>query len=234
MSLVVWIHGGGWVSGDRRRTRQMPSFFKEHDILFASANYPLEASTEISLVNLQILALQGLDRWLSDNPLKTKYPGAFGNIVLLAHSAGAHLVALAEKLNGWNSQVSAIVLMDSSAYDLETRYLHARPKQRQQFAHLIGLDTRPHADHGSVLRSYSPALIPSQIRKGPQLRVIIVTSQRPGAYYSAKKLEKSFAAPGYQSSFFEFNWSHDQFPAAIGADQQMNNILLSAVSPISK
>jgi len=232
-ALVVWIHGGGWVSGDRRRTRRMPTFFREHNILFVSANYPLSANAETTLIDLQILALQGLDKWLTENPLKEKYPEAFANIMLLAHSAGSHLVALTDKMHGWNAAVSSLVLMDSGAYDLETRYRHARPQQRRQFARLLGLDSQPRAEHDSMLRSFSPALLDPKPRQGRPLKVIIMTSQRPGAYYAARQLERSYNAPGYKASLVQFCWSHEEFPDAIGVDQQINRLLLSTIASSS-
>lgn len=230
-SLVVWIHGGGWVSGDRRRTRSMPTFFREHNILFISVNYPLATRTETTLIDLQMLALEGLDEWLTNNPLKEEFPEAFSNIMLLAHSAGSHLVALTDKIHGWNPSVRSMVLMDSGAYDLATRYQHARPQQRHQFAHLLGLDSRPQEEHGSILRSFSPALLPPKHRHGRPLKVIIITSPRLGAYYSAKQLEQSYNTPGYEVSLVQFPWSHEEFPEAIGMDQQMNQLLLLAIAP---
>jgi len=211
----------------------MPTFFREHNILFISANYPLATNAETTLIDLQVLALQGLDKWLTENPLKEKYPEAFGNIMLLAHSAGSHLVALTDKIHGWNPAVSSLVLMDSGAYDLATRYLHARPQQRRQFARLLGLDFRPLAEHDSILRSCSPALLPPKPRQGRPLKVIIITSQRPGAYYAAEQLERSYKRPGYETSLVEFLWSHEEFPDAVGVDQQMNQLLLCTIDPRS-
>lgn len=232
-ALVVWIHGGGWVSGDRRRTRAMPTFFREHNALFISANYPLATNTETTLIDLQISALQGLNMWLTENPLKKEHPEAFANITLLAHSAGSHLVALTDKIHGWNPAVSSMALLDSGAYDLVTRYRYARPQQRQQFARLIGLDSHPPAERDAILRAYSPALLPPKSRNGRPLNVLIISSRRPGAYYSAKQLEQSYSAPGYKTSLAEFDWSHEEFPEAIGVDKRMNQLLLCAIAPPS-
>lgn len=229
-SLVIWIHGGGWVHGDRRRTRSMPAFFKEHNILFISVNYPLSSSPNTALIDLQVEALQGLNRWLDNNPLRERYLLAFNNIMLLSHSSGSHLVALTDKLHGWTPAVSSMVLMDSGAYDLAARFQHARPHQRQQFARLLGLHRRPEEEHESILRSCSPALLPPKPRQGRPLKVIIITSQRPGAHYSAKQLERSYQMPGYDVSVMEFPWSHEAFPDAIGADHQLNQMLLQAIA----
>ena len=232
-ALVVWIHGGGWVSGDRRRTRAMPAFFGKHNALFISANYPLATNSKTTLIDLQVSALQGLNQWLTENPLKREHPEAFANITLLAHSAGSHLVSLTDKIHGWNSAVRSMALLDSGAYDLVTRYSYARPQQRQQLARLLGLDSRPLAEHDSILRAYSPALLPSRPRDGRPLNVLIISSQRPGAYYAAKQLEQSYNTPDYKTRLTEFNWGHEEFPEAVGVDERMNKLLLCAISPQS-
>jgi hypothetical protein len=214
------------VKGDRRRTGNMPTFFKDKNILFASANYPLEESRETRLIDLQIAALKGLDAWLINSPEQEKYPEAFKRVTILSHSAGSHLVALADKLHGWNRNVKCLILMDSSAYDLQSRFRQARPYQQNIFGHLLGLSQRPLVEHDSILRSYSPALLPPRPREGDPLKVIIITSHRLGAYYSAEKLKKSYQAPGYEASVIQYAWEHEDFPNAVGVDQRLNELLL--------
>jgi pimeloyl-ACP methyl ester carboxylesterase len=230
-SLVVWIHGGGWTSGDRRRTRNMPTFFRNNNILFASVNYPLEKSSQAALISLQVRALQGLNEWLTSNPLLEKYPEAFNNITILSHSAGSHLVALTDKRHGWNQSVSCLIMMDSAAYDLQVRFQRAPLQLKNHMVQLLGMDRCPPEEHGAILRSYSPALLPSKPRLEHPLKVIIITSQRPGACYSAEQLERSYQMVGYDASIIRFPWSHEVFPNAVGMDPHLNRLLLSAVAP---
>lgn len=230
-SLVVWIHGGGWVKGDRRRTRNMPSFFKDNDILFASINYPLEVPKGESLIDLQILALKGLNNWLTSNPVLETYPQAFNNIVILAHSSGAHLTALFDKLYGWNGAVKCLFLMDSGAYDMQARFRASPPQQKRKFIQILGLNRYSTQEYDSILCSYSPALLSPKQRSSNSLRVIIVTSQRRGAIFSADQLQRSYLAPGYIVSIVQYNWVHEEFTDAIGSDPGLNHLLLQAVSP---
>ena len=229
-SLVVWIHGGGWVKGDRRRTRNMPSFFNENDILFVSINYPLEVPKDESLIDLQILALQGLNNWLTSNPILETYSHAFDNIVILAHSSGAHLTALFDKQFGWNNAVKCLFLMDSGAYDMQARFRASPPQQKRKFIQIFGLNRYSTQEYNSILRSYSPALLSPRQRSSNLLRVIIVTSQRRGAIYSAEKLQQSYLAPGYIVSIVQYNWDHEVFTDAIGSDPDLNHLLLQAIS----
>jgi hypothetical protein len=228
-SMVVWIHGGGWTKGDRRRIHSMPTFFRENSILFASVNYPLKSCCNTSLIDLQVGALLGLNEWFLNSPIKEQYPKAFQNITILTHSSGSHLVALADKLNGWNSAVRCLILMDSGAYDLRARFQHTRQEQRNAFCHLLGLDPLCRETHESVLCSYSPALLPAKQRLEHPLKVIIITSLRPGALYSAEHLEKSYNMPGYSAVTIRFPWSHEAFPEAVGVDHRLNELILHAV-----
>lgn len=227
-ALVIWIHGGGWTSGDRRRTRNMPAFFKKSNILFASINYPLEAANQV-LIDLQVKALQELNKWLTTTPLASRYPEAFGNIMILSHSAGSHLVALTDKLHGWNQSVCSLVLMDSAAYDLQARFKHSPPQQQNHIIRLLGMDRCPAEEHGAILRSFSPALLLPKPRHTNQLKVIIITSQRPISLYSAEQLKVSYQMTGYETSVIKFAWGHETFPHAVGMDSHLNKLLLSAV-----
>lgn len=225
-SLVVWIHGGGWFNGDRRRTLNMPTFFGTNNILFISANYPLKAVPGTSLIDLQVMALDGLDQWLAQSELRIKYCQAFENITIISHSAGAHLVALKDKLMGWGKGIKCIFLMDCAAYDLQARWSRARAPQRRLFSSLLELDRRPANEYESVLRSYSPALLPPKPRSHVPLKVIIVTSTRPGAYYSAEQLARSYNMDGYEVETHYFELEHEEFPRGVGSDIRINKLLL--------
>ena len=231
-ALVVWIHGGGWVKGDRRNVRGMPRFFQDNNVLFISANYPLRPSADISLIDLQLQALEGLNQWLKNNLYQEIYPQAFKNITILAHSAGSHLVTLTDKRFGWNSSVRSLVLMDSGAYDLKARFQRGRPTQRHLFENLIRLDLYPASAHDDVLRSYSPALLPSRPREDQPLDVIIVSSQRPGARYSAERLKSSYGVSGYTCRTYFWDWEHDDFPDAVGVDPDLSNLILNTAASV--
>lgn len=226
-ALVVWIHGGGWVKGDRRNVLEMPRFFKDNNVLFISANYPLRPSTDTSLIDLQLQALRGLNKWLIDNPYRQTYSPAFNNISILSHSAGSHLVTLADKRFGWNASVRNLILMDSGAYDLRARFKRGRPLQRKMFEYLIRLDLYPASEYDDILRSYSPALLPSKPREGHPLNVTIISSERPGARYSAERLKSSYGVTGYTCRTYFWDWEHDDFPDAVGVDHSLSDLILN-------
>src|SRR4051794_1835276 len=44
--LVVWIHGGGWHSGDKKDVGKKPQAFTDKGFLFVSINYRLQVWTD--------------------------------------------------------------------------------------------------------------------------------------------------------------------------------------------
>lgn len=229
LALLVWVHGGGWTNGDRRRTRHMPNFCRDNNILFISINYPLTAAIDLSLIDLQLKALQAFDYWLSSNSYLSQFPEAFSNITLLSHSSGSHLVALKDKISEWNTSVANLILMDCAAYDLRARFYNARSQQQRSFSRLLRLDRHPPAMHDSILQSYSPALLPSNQRVNQSFKVLILTSPRPAAYYSAEKLNRSYSNEGCQVRCLKFAWEHEEFPEAVGVNPNLNKIILQAL-----
>lgn len=90
--LILMVHGGGWFRGDKDMARVVDAkadHWLPQDLAFATTNYrmqpkapPLEQARDVAhaLADLQRQAEQlGIDRH---------------NIVLMGHSAGAHLIAL--------------------------------------------------------------------------------------------------------------------------------------------
>ena len=228
IAVLVWVHGGGWVQGDRRNTRYIPEFCRRNNILFISVNYPLSSIGHDSLIDIQLMAMRALNEWFLDNEWSDHYVDAFKNIILMSHSSGSHLVSLADKYYGWIDAVSTLILMDCGAYDLKTRFYRAKPPQRRQFQQLLRLDRYPENQHDHLLVSYSPALIDFKESVYPDRTIIILTSIRRGAVYSAERLAKSYLSLGGKVKIVRFDWNHDYFPESIGLDADVNTLILEA------
>lgn len=88
--LILFVHGGGWISGDKRDYRHMGNFFARCGIAFASVNYPLSPRVRADAQAAAVLAAM---HWLSEHAPVYGYAG--DRVFLMGHSAGAELVALA-------------------------------------------------------------------------------------------------------------------------------------------
>lgn len=85
--LLMFIHGGGWQSGDRNRNRL--SWVAEHGYAVASIEYRLSHE---ALFPAQIEDCKGALRWLRANAEQYGYNAS--RVVVAGTSAGGHLAAL--------------------------------------------------------------------------------------------------------------------------------------------
>ncbi len=90
--LVVWIHGGGWKSGDRKsgmRTDRLPQFVSTGRFIGASISYRLSGESRWPA---QIHDCKAAIRWLRGNALK--YGIDSDRIAVWGSSAGGHLASM--------------------------------------------------------------------------------------------------------------------------------------------
>ena len=119
--LVVFVHGGSWQRGDKRGgERGHPGIFTQAGYAYASVNYRLlqYGRPEIAAGDIAaaIAYLRARAELLNVDP---------DRIVLMGHSAGAHLAALTALDTRYltdhsvaPSSVRALVLLDGAGYDI--------------------------------------------------------------------------------------------------------------------
>jgi arylformamidase len=95
--VVVWIHGGGWHSGDKRDVKTKPQAFTDKGFVFVSINYRLQVWTDPHLspgVTIKQIAedVAKAIHWTHDHA--KDYGGDPKTIFVMGHSAGAQLAAL--------------------------------------------------------------------------------------------------------------------------------------------
>lgn len=138
--FLVWIHGGGWRRGDKARMQKKPHALTDAGYVLVSVNYRLVPKVTVRDQAGDIAQAIAFVR----NHAK-EYGGAADKIVVLGHSAGAHLAALVctdgshlEK-NGLSlAGVKGCVPVDTAAYDLPTQLEGARPRQKALYRAAFG------------------------------------------------------------------------------------------------
>ena len=119
--LIVFIHGGGWSIGDKRHAiGAKASYFLGKGYGFASLNYRLVPRVTVEEQAADIAsAVAGLRTYA----MGSNYDGE--RIVLMGHSAGAHLAALVGTDPRYlaaagvpMSAIKGIVLLDGAGYDI--------------------------------------------------------------------------------------------------------------------
>ena len=113
-AVLLFVHGGGWAQGSRSMVHALPDYARRHGLTLASTDYRLApAVTARQSAEDVAAAVATVRRARPDAP-----------IVLLGHSAGAHLAALvaidptylaAQGLTP--SYLAGVILLDGAGYD---------------------------------------------------------------------------------------------------------------------
>ncbi len=110
--VVLYIHGGGWVVGDRKRVYNMPQWLTSKGYVFVAMDYRKIPNTTI---DGQVRDVTAAISWTRRNI--RRHGGDPNRIVLMGHSAGAHLSALVAA-QGKATGLRGIIPNDVQAYDL--------------------------------------------------------------------------------------------------------------------
>ena len=188
--LIVFVHGGGWKRGskDNATGRFKPVHYPEQGIAFASINYRLVPANTVEEqaadVASAVAALQARAGELGIDP---------DRIVLMGHSAGAHLVALV----GTNPQfldtagvprgaIRGIVPIDGAAYDVAAQMAQAGRFMGKTYTQAFGQDP-------ARQRALSPTL---HAGGWDAPRFLLLYVQRADGVAQARALGAALAAAG--------------------------------------
>ncbi len=121
LPVLIYVHGGGWTSGDKNAVGAKAAYFTAHGLVFVSINY--------RLIPAAWPAQQAADvaeavAWVKENI--EGYGGDGTRVFVLGHSAGAHLTALIAADETYLREAGlgpgalrGVILLDSAAYDVE-------------------------------------------------------------------------------------------------------------------
>jgi arylformamidase len=132
--IVVYVHGGGWMNGDKSRVDYKPEYFNGLGAVFVSVNYrlspdenvrPAFASDRIRYPVHPTDVASAL-AWVKSNA--ESFGGDPTKITIIGHSAGAGIVSLLgtdasflQKSGVPESSLRCAVVLDGDAYDVESK-----------------------------------------------------------------------------------------------------------------
>ena len=148
--VIIYFHGGGWSIGDKKRKiENKVDLFQKLEYVFVSANYRLSPfplrprdpnRIKFPIHNQDVAKAI---KWVYDSI--SKYGGDPGKIVLMGHSAGAHLVSLTgtnerflKEVGMKLSDISGIISLDSACYDVIE--MTSGRKFNRMYMNAFGLD----------------------------------------------------------------------------------------------
>lgn len=158
--LVIFVHGGGWKRGDKRNaTGQFKApHYLDQGYAFASINYRLvpQATVEQQATDVAstIAHFRNNARTLGIDPKR---------IVLMGHSAGAHLSALVGtdpqymRNAGLNiSALAGVIPLDGAAYDVPRQMVDGARIMRDTYTQAFGTDLQRQRALSPTLQAAAP------------------------------------------------------------------------------
>jgi acetyl esterase/lipase len=157
--VVIFVHGGGWVGGDKamlQKAESFASFFREQDVVLVAPNYRLMFDVTY---REQAADVAGAVAWVAENI--HEYGGDPERILLWGFSAGAHLVALVGTDPGYlgahgldPGDLAGVSSYDVIAYDIpraiETAADLGYPKTAENLPRFFGDDPEAQQDASPV------------------------------------------------------------------------------------
>ena len=110
--VVMYAHGGGWIKGSRKKVYSQHRWLTEKGYVFVSMDYRPVPQTDI---DGQVRDVSTAINWVRKNI--RQYGGNPRKIVIMGHSAGAHLVAMVAAKNT-AGKLAGVIPNDVQAYDM--------------------------------------------------------------------------------------------------------------------
>lgn len=191
--VIVWIHGGGWSKGDKASLQQKPQAFVDKGFVFVSVNYRLVPAVTVK----DIMAdLAKSVRWVRDHA--TEHRGDPNSLIIMGHSAGAHLAALLctddRHLKAADVPMTILkgcVPLDVSAYDIPKRIHDVDDGISKTFKSVFGQDE-------AAQREVSPVHHIAKDKHIPPFLLLHVASRddtkAQAHWFAGKLIESNIAA----------------------------------------
>lgn len=158
--LVIFVHGGGWKRGDKKNATgtDKVKHYTERGYAFASLNYRLVPAVR---VEDQAQDVANAIAWLKGNAARLGFDGR--RIVLMGHSAGAHLSALVGtdprymRSAGLDvNDLDGVIPLDGAAYDVPKQIKDGGQFMHDTYVQAFGSDPDRQRDLSPTFHAGGP------------------------------------------------------------------------------
>lgn len=217
--VVIWIHGGGWQTGDKNDVAFKPKYFTDRGMIFVACNYRLLPEVSMDVLIRDVAQAIG---WVHRNI--HRWGGDPDRLIIGGHSAGAQLAALLciDERYLKETQVDfkslrACIPVDGDTYDIPKIIMTAEHRQmiygrgQPTFGHRqkFGNDPAKHVDFSAVTHVARGKWIPPFL--------ILFFSGNPDTTVQAQSLEKALRDAGVVAKAQgESNTNHSQLNDNLG------------------
>ncbi len=210
--VLLYVHGGGWIRGDRRKVYSLPEYANSRGYMLVSVSYRPVPRTNI---DGQVRDISRAITWTRNNI--SRYGGDPRRIVIMGHSAGAHLVSLvaAQKKGG---QLRGVVANDVQAYDM-VAYASIR-------GGIDGVYMRAFGTNPENWVRWSPITYVRKARGFPPFLVMYSNSHRPRRATVSVAFAKALQRRGTSVTLFNGSrYTHGSIARTIGNSSQVTSAL---------
>ena len=204
--ILMMVHGGGWWRGDKGNAAVVEnklSHWIPKGFVFVSVNYRLVPGADpIGQANDVAKALAFVQAHAA------QWGGDPEQVVLMGHSAGAHLVALLAAAPGIAESAGAkawlgTIALDSAAYDV------VEVMERRHF----DLYDRAFGSDRELWRAASPAL---RLARAPAPMLLVCSTRRADACPPAKAFAGKVSALGGRATVLPVDMTHGDINRLLG------------------
>ncbi|RYD49705.1 MAG: alpha/beta hydrolase [Verrucomicrobiaceae bacterium] len=238
LPVIVWIHGGGWQTGDKAAVGKKPQAFIEKGYVFVSVNYRL--LPKVSMGDIVRDVAKSI-HWVHDQV--GGHGGDPKRLFVMGHSAGAQLAALIctddryLKAEGLPMAIlKGCVPVDGDTFDVpaiietaETRCrLHHQPQAGFGHREKFGNDPEKHRDFSAVTHVAK--------NKGIPPFLILHVGEHPDTSAQAQRLGAVLREAGVETKVFgaRDTW-HSKINEELGiAEDPVTKELLAFVEGVLK
>ncbi|MCB1384344.1 MAG: alpha/beta hydrolase [Nitratireductor sp.] len=210
--ILLYVHGGGWVKGDTKRIYSLPAYANARGYMLVSVSYRPVPKTNI---DGQVDDVVRAINWTRANI--ARYGGDPKRIVIMGHSAGAHLVSMVgvKKLAG---PLRGIVANDVQAYDM-VAYASIRGGIDGVYLSAFGQDP------DNWVR-WSPVTYARQSSGFPPFLVMYSNSHRPRRAIVSVAFAKELRRRGTRVTLFNgAHYTHGSIARTIGSSPEVTRAL---------
>ena len=207
--VVLYVHGGSWVRGDKARSLFKPAALVPEGYLFASMNYRFRPTASLAEMAHDVATAAA---WLKRHA--AKYGGDGSRIALVGHSAGAHLVsavgtneAFMEAAGATLADLNSVVAIDTAMYNV--------PLQMEQ---ALAAHTKAFGADREAWMPVSP-WHHVEAAKGIPSFLLLVSSGRPTMHEQVLPLQARFREAGIEAVVHEGEGrAHSPLDTYLGVD----------------
>ena len=210
--VLLYVHGGGWVKGDSGRVYNLPAYANSRGYMLVSISYRPVPRTNI---DGQVKDVIRAINWTRKNI--ARYGGNPKKIVIMGHSAGAHLVSMVgvQKNAG---PLLGIVANDVQAYDM-VAYASIR-------GGIDGVYLKAFGQNPDNWIKWSPVTYARQSSGFPPFLVMYSRSHRPRRAIVSVAFARELRRRGTNVTLFDGSgYTHGSIARGIGESAEVTRAL---------